>query len=73
MIKFRDMLDRIKARIFRGEKHIGGNAVRGRIFKRSKPEPGYGPKGRLAVGKGKLTLKAKITRVNGNIEEIDLA
>ena len=72
MINIFSILDKVKARIFRGEKYIGGNAVRGRIFKKN-PESSCGPRGRLASGKGVLTLKAKITRVDGSIEEIDLA
>lgn len=64
--------ENVKAKIIRKEQHIGGEAVTGRIFKKIDPKE-EGPPGHNVWGRGKLQLKAKITRKDGSIEEVDLA
>lgn len=68
------LLDRIKA-FFRGEKRIAPAQVRGRIYEKRNPEPVAEPiEGEVltpgkVLTKGKLTVKYKVLRTDGTIEE----
>lgn len=60
------LVDKYKARK-RGETRIAPYGVRGRVF--DKVEAPKGP-GKQALGKGKLTISAKIIRADGTEEDL---